>query len=183
MKCTFFFTFIFLFTFLSVKPPAAALMVGMDTRQLTGGADLVIEGTVRRTSCFWNKDRTIIFTGAVVAVHQVYKGDYDKKLLRVDYPGGKIGDLRLGVTDAPRLRKGEHVILFLNYKQTAADKKRLRTFSIYGSAQGVYTIDQDGIAAKRGFSIFNKDHVPARLDVELPAIELLKKIRQATQGK
>ncbi len=183
MKLKFFSICICLLAVFALQPHAAALMAGLSTHQLTCGADLVAEGTVLRLSCFWNEEKTHIFTGAVVSVAQVYKGSYSRKLLRVEYPGGRVGDLRLGVTDAPRLEKGQRVMLFLNYKHIPeAGNTFIPSFTVNGSAQGVYTIRRDGIAVKRGFSVIKNKAEADELDVMLPLIELIKKIKRAAHS-
>jgi hypothetical protein len=183
VKLSFLITCIFVPAVFALQPPAAALMAELNTHQLTCGSDLVAEGTVLRVSCFWNDEKIHIFTGAVVSVAQVHKGSYSRNLLRVEYPGGRLGDLRLGVTDAPRLEKGQRVILFLNYKHMPeAGNTFIPSFTVNGSAQGVYTITKDGIAVKRGFSVIKNKADADGPDVMLPLIELIKKIKRAAHS-
>ena len=70
------------------------------------------------------------------------------------------------------LRKGEKVILFL---KPGKSKKDGIVFNIVGKGQGKYTIGNDGIARKGGFSIMSGEEV---IDKNIPVEVLINKIKK-----
>lgn len=156
--------------FLSSELPA--IMQGMSTEELTGASDLVLEGEVKDVRSFWSKDGKTIITRAVILDSYVIKGRVTQKHIVVEYEGGEIGDIGFRVSDVVPLRKGEKVILFL---KTGKSKKDGHVFNIVGKGQGKYTVDNDGIARKGGFSILSGAEL---IDNNIPVGELIDKIRK-----
>jgi len=148
-----------------------SLMVALSTKELTRDSEIVVVGEVRDVSSYWGEDGTTIFTKAKVMVDQVVKGIYHTEV-DIEYEGGEVGGIGLKVSDGPSLEKGERVILFLKTKKV---EKGVRVFSILGNAQGKYTIREDGIAIKGGFSVVRDTEDV--IDNYIPAEDLLNKIR------
>ena len=168
----FFINIIFLITICFLSSESAAIMQGMSTEELTQSSDLVLEGEVKEVRSYWSKDGKTIITWAVILDSYVIKGRVTQKHILVEYEGGEIGDIGFRVSDVTPLKKGEKVILFL---KTGKSKKDGHVFKIVGKGQGKYTIDNDGIARKGGFSILSGEEL---IDNNIPVGELIDKIRK-----
>ena len=156
--------------FLSSESPA--IMQGMSTEDLTGASDLVLEGEVKDVKSFWGKDGKTIVTRAVILDSYVIKGRVTQKHIVVEYEGGEIGDIGFRVSDVAPLKQGEKVILFL---KTGKRKKDGYVYNMVGKGQGKYTVDNDGMARKKGFSILNGEEL---IDNNIPVGQLIDKIRK-----
>jgi len=148
-----------------------ALMIGLSIEDLTRASQTVIIGEVEDVKSQWNEDGSSIVTRATVLVSEAVKGKVRDSRVTVEYKGGEVGDVGMRVSDTPSLRKGENVILFLKPdKETRAGLIR----SIVGRAQGMYSIGNDGIARKTGFTVVRGKDV---IDNSLPVNELVDRIR------
>jgi hypothetical protein len=125
----------------------------------------------------------------LIIVDQVLKGDFkdkEKKVL-VEYEGGEVDGIGMGASDVPQLEEGEEVILFLK-----SGKSRVagNVQNVVGAAQGKYSIGEDGIARKGGFSVVGpnfgkekegiepKKEIKDIIDNDIPADKLIKKIKK-----
>ena len=151
--------------------PAFALMVGLSTEKLTRNAELVVTGYVEDIVSQWTPDKKSITTTAVISVQEVIKGMPERKKIPVIYLGGQVGDIVMRVSDEAPLHKGERVLLFLSPEKQLSGGAACR---IEGRAQGKYTIGEDLIARKRGFSVEAADE---HMDNNVPVETLIKKIR------
>ena len=169
--------YFFLMTLFSVVVMTPTLlfgtMIGLSTEDLTRKSEVVILGNVRQVETDWSEDGKTIQTRATILVSEVIKGKLAQGDIIVEYAGGEIGDIGLRVSDVSPLSENERVILFL---KSAKDKKNGITYRIVGKAQGKYTIDHHGIARKGGFQVIHGREV---IDNDIPADELIKKIRRA----
>ncbi len=150
---------------------AFALMLGLSTEKLTRDAHLVVTGDVEDTRSEWTPDKKSIVTKAVISVQEVIKGSTVEKKILVLYPGGEVGDIGMKVSDEAPLRKGERVLLFLSPDNQFSNGS---AYKISGRAQGKYTIGDDLIARKRGFSVASGD---GYMDTTIPLDALKEKIR------
>jgi len=148
-----------------------SLMIELSTEELTRDSEIVVVGEVGDVMSFWSEDGTTIFTKAKVMVDQVVKGIHHTEV-DIEYKGGEVGEIGLRVSDAPSLEKGEKVILFLKTKKI---EKGVKVFNIVGNAQGKYTVREDGIAIKGGFSVVRDTEDV--IDDYIPVEDLLNKIR------
>lgn len=174
--CFYAHSIIFITIFL-LTPQSSALMLGLKIKSLTLGSELIIRGEVEETEAQWSDDGENIFTSAVIEVNKVIKGICRQKRIRVEYLGGKVGNIGMGVSDGPQLKEGEDVILFLNSGWSKNSRGHGWVYRIFGSAQGKYSIDKFGIARKNGFSILAKEKEEIDIEINLPASDLIKKIR------
>ena len=149
-----------------------AIMVGMSTEELTRASETVIRGEVENVETQWSKDGKTIFTSVTISKTDVIKGRNIQKRIIVEYEGGEIGEIGYRVSDVEPLRKGEKVILFLKLGKS---KKDGIVFNIVGKGQGKYTIGNDGIARKGGFSIISGEEV---IDNNIPVEVLVNKIKK-----
>jgi hypothetical protein len=147
-------------------------MRAMSTEELTGASDLVLEGEVKNVRSHWSKDGKTIFTRAVILDSYVIKGRVTQRHIAVEYEGGEIGDIGYRVSDVVPLREGEKVIIFL---KSGKSKKDGQVFNIVGKGQGKYTVGNDGIARKDGFSILSGEEL---IDNNIPVGELIDKIKK-----
>lgn len=151
--------------------PAFGSMVGLSTEKLTRDSELIVTGYVEDIVSQWTPDNKSITTTAVVSVQQFMKGKRAEKKLLVTYMGGQVGDIVMRVSDEAPLHKGERVLLFLSPEKHFSGGAACR---IVGRAQGTYTIGDDLIARKRGFSVeADAEH----MDNTLPVETLIEKIR------
>jgi len=171
IRCLFAFG-IFSWMVLSLFPyQALALMIGLSTEDLTRASQTVIMGEVKDVKSQWNEDGSAIVTRATVVVSEAIKGKVRDSRVTVEYKGGEVGEVGMRVSDSPALRKGENVILFLKPdKETRVGLIR----SIVGRAQGMYSIGNDGIARKMGFTVMDRKNA---IDNDIPVSELVDKIR------
>ena len=148
-------------------------MVGLSTEELVRASEIVIEGDVEEVASQWSVDGKIIFTSATVVVRRVIRGNTVQQKVVVEYEGGEVGRVGLKVSDVVEMKKGEKVILFL--KKGKSNKDGV-VFHAVGKAQGKYTVGDDGIARKKGFSLGRGEEV---IDNNLPVDVLIDKIKRA----
>lgn len=146
---------------------ASAIMVGLSTEELVGASEVVIRGEVEDVESHWSIDGRAIFTSASIIINNVIKGKLDKIKIVVEYEGGEIGDIGVRVSDVSPLKKGEKIILFLKSGKSKKGEKNGDIHNIVGSAQGKYTIGDDGIARKSGFSVIKgKEFIDNNISVD-----------------
>lgn len=152
--------------------PGAAVMKALPTEELTKSSDVVVEGDVQEVTSSWTADGKAIISSATVRVDEVVRGVQVSGTLTVDYEGGEVDGVGMGVSDMASVAAGQRVLVFL--KKTAASRSASR-YEIIGRAQGLYKIGVDGIARKGGFSLLpgSGGAVDNDLDVNL----LKEKIR------
>lgn len=160
-----------------ISSQSSALMIALSTEELTRGSETVVMGEVEEVESQWSEDKEIIFTRATVLVNSVIRGICLRKRITVEYIGGKVGDMGLGVSDSPRLKEGEEVILFLASGRSKKGKKHGFVYNIFGAAQGKYTIGHDGFARKGGFSILKSKDAERSINNNIPVDELIDKIK------
>jgi len=146
-------------------------MVGMSTERLTRESELVIVGDVANTKSQWSNNGKRIVTSVTITYTEVIKGKYKNRKIVVEHEGGEVEGIGMGVSDSPHFRKGEKVILFLKHEK----RKEEAVFKIVGSAQGKYTVGTDGIARKKGFSLWTDKEL---IDNDIPADMLIDKIKR-----
>ena len=173
--------FSLLLTVLATPLPVSALMLGMSTEQLAKESDSVVTGRVEKVESYWSYNRKIILSQATVAVERQVRGLVLTDWITVEYPGGEVGEMGMGVSDMVPLKEGEDVLLFLKsgkterYVPDSMDAASSPVFNIVGKAQGKYTIDASGVARKGGFSIEGSEQ---GVDRAMPLDNLILKIRK-----
>ncbi len=164
--------FICLITTCLLSSQSLAIMTGMSTEELTRASEIVIRGEVENVQVQWSKDGETIFTSVTIRSIDFIKGKSRLKKIKVEYEGGEIGDIGLRVSDTATLNKWEKVILFL---KSGKSKKGGIVFHMVGRGQGKYTIGNDGIARKKGFSIISGEEM---IDNNIPEDVLIDKIKK-----
>ncbi|MEW6266444.1 MAG: hypothetical protein AB1641_25505 [Thermodesulfobacteriota bacterium] len=113
----------------------ATMVIPSSLEQMAGLSDAILVGLVRDQYSYW-EDRKI-FTSVIVDVTEFIKapGGETPAALEVKFPGGKVGEIKLEVDQAPQFTTGEEVLLFLN--------RSGGVFRPYGFYYGVYKIRLD----------------------------------------
>ena len=160
----------FLLGILVLPTTTAAIMLGMSTDQLTDDSSLVVVGKIVDSRAAFHKDT--IVTTLTVEVSQALKGSFEKKMIHVDYEGGKVDNIGLLVSDTKIPPVGERVVLFLAPKSPNGEDSGYR---VVGKAQGQYRIDENNMLHKDGFSVVGGQNM---LDTEIPLEVLIEKVRK-----
>lgn len=157
---------------LAFASPGGAMMEALSTERLTKSSDLVVEGEVENVVSAWTADRTAIMSSATISVVDVVRGTAAPISLTVEYEGGEVGEVGMGVSDGATVAAGQKVLIFLRKKRSSLEGAR---YEFNGSAQGVYRIGADRIARKGGFSVLpgSGDAIDNDLDLD----QLKAKIR------
>lgn len=159
-------------------------MIKLSLRSLTQEAELIILGEVENVRSEWSLDRQLILSLADLHVQEVWKGKILYSKVLIQYPGGRIGELGLAVSDAPSFHKGERVFVFLQAIRNRIHPKNSFTvasnlfpsFTVFGAMQGKYSIGQNGIAIKSGYGLYPNLKEPEG-DKVLPFADLKERIR------
>ncbi len=158
------------FAFLLKTSYALSLMLGISTEDLTRNSDAIVIGEVLEVSSYWCEKTGRIMSRALVLREDTIKGTAPS-VVEIEYEGGEIGGLGLKVSDSPHFTKGEKVLIFIKEKDQA-----LRTYEVFGKAQGKYTITGLGLAVKGGFTVVEGEN---KVDNYISLKELVNKIKGA----
>jgi len=149
-----------LIAFLLLLPEAYAIMIPLSTEQLTSDSDTVVRGSVLNIESKWTKKKETIVTQVSVSVIEVLDGeireqlvsaqdmlseDVSRNVITVEYDGGEVDGIGFGVSDSPKFKEREEVVLFL---KEGKSKVAGEVYALVGSAQGKYAVDEDGIVKK-----------------------------------
>lgn len=154
-----------LFLIWLMMTPSFSLMTKLPLQRLVQTADVIILGEVEDVRCEWSLNRKIILTISTLKIKEIWKGKVLNSKVFIQTPGGTIGDLSLKVSDVPVFQKGEEVLVFLRTiddvllleNSFSVSLNFLPSFSVFGRAQGKYSIDKNNIARKWGYSILDKE--------------------------
>jgi len=143
-------------------------MIKLSLKKLCLGADAIILGEIKEIQSQWSLDGSIILTIVTLQIHEILKGKIYTNQVLIQYPGGEVGDLALQVEDTPSFRMDEEVLVFLKFIKNVKDMKHspvialsiFQPFSVFGAAQGKYSIDNYGIAHKSGYTLIPKEKEP-----------------------
>jgi hypothetical protein len=154
---------------------ATALMEALSIDTLVKASSSIIRGEVVDTQAMWSESGDEIVTRVTIRVQKDFKRLVSDKLITVEYLGGEVGDIGMMVSDSPQMFVGEEIIIFLEQPQGVIDQQR---FHIVGSAQGKYTLEEDGMVRTMGFSLMEQDGLMYR---ELSETDLIQRITDALQ--
>ncbi len=118
------------------SPLSASTFLEMSPTQLLAASSVVVDGEVLEVHSFWNDDRTLIFSEALIEVSDWVVGE-SPTLVRVRTPGGVLGDYRIDAIGFPTFARKERVLLFL--RPDGGDIMR-----VSGYRQGQFRIEVDG---------------------------------------
>lgn len=136
-------------------------MIKLSLEDLSVESEAIVIGQVQDIQCHWSMDQSVILTVVMLKVHESLKGHIANELIFIQYSGGEIGELGLRVSDAPEFHPEEKVLVFIKSIKNATDPKNsmvvalnfIPSYEVFGDAQGKYSIDQDGIASKSGYTL------------------------------
>ncbi len=120
----------------------ASLIVKMTLEEMAVASDIVVVGTVRSATGFWNAARTHILTRVVVDVEEAAKGSAPPVIEVVEL-GGTLDGITVWIPGTPQFQPGEQAVLFLNRDPGDGEWK------VSGFAQGKFRIFQDQVTGQR----------------------------------
>ncbi|MBZ0156116.1 MAG: hypothetical protein K8I29_07860 [Alphaproteobacteria bacterium] len=164
--------------------PASALMTGMGVDELTRQSDRVVRGIVEKVESYWNEDKSAILTRASIIVHEHIKTkgkQHDAAPFRVFvvHEGGEADGIVLRVSDGVEFTEGEEVLIFLR-ETGEGGTLSLPSHRVVGKAQGKYSIADDGVARKGGFSLTTGDE---KVESVIDAHRLTEKIKEFSRDR
>jgi hypothetical protein len=148
---------------LALATPAAAVMRPMSVADLVAQSEQVVNGRVSASEGRWSADGGSIVTQVVLEVDETYKGELGRQTVVLEYRGGEVGDIGMGVSDQPSLEVNEQVIVFLkSASPRAAMGAKVKSllasvdagttvYRLVGHAQGKYSL-AGGTASKSGYA-------------------------------
>jgi len=107
----------------------------MSTKELVKESTAVVAGQCIGKHCYWDEDRTKIFTKITIRAQEYVKGNLGSEI-ELTIPGGRVGNILYEVSDMPLIDEGEEVFLFIWQHPSG---KNLIT----GAFQGKYQIIRD----------------------------------------
>lgn len=113
----------------------ATKIIYQSPKELATQSSQIVRGIVTSVKSYWNEEGTKIFTEALVAVDETYKGASIREA-RVLQLGGIVGHVNMHVEGALTWRPDEEVLLFLEPNVPG-------TFSVSGFSQGKFDIVRD----------------------------------------
>lgn len=169
-----------------------SLMVKLSLERLSLDSDTIVLGNVDDIACQWSMDRSAIVTVVTLRIQTVIKGEVLRNQILIQYPGGEVGDIGLKVSDMPEFQLGERVLVFLKSISKIEDAQNSPlialnfwpAFTVFGAAQGKYSVDDNGVARKDGYSLVSKEADPDRsFFLEDLLTRIRKSMRQLNPGK
>lgn len=154
---------------------AAALMEALSIDTLVKASSSIIRGEVVDSQAMWSESGDQIVTRVTIRVQKDFKRLVSEELITVEYLGGEVGEIGMMVSDSPQMFAGEEVIIFLEPSGASTDRQR---FHVVGSAQGKFTLEEDGMVRTMGFSLMEQDGLMYR---ELSEADLIQRITDALQ--
>ena len=154
---------------------AVALMEALSISTLAKASTSIIRGEVIDTESMWNESGDEIVTRATIRVQSDFKRQVSEELVTVEYLGGEVGEIGMMVSDSPQMFAGEEVIIFLEPSEGSTDQQR---FHVVGSAQGKFTLEEDGMVRTMGFTLVEQDGLMYR---ELSETDLIQQITDALE--
>ncbi|MEY4723797.1 MAG: hypothetical protein RLZZ324_1310 [Candidatus Parcubacteria bacterium] len=134
-----------------------ALLPKVSLSEIVSQSDGIIIGTVQATEAIreasvWRKNKQDILTNASIRVEKYL---FNPKHLTssevtVQVIGGTIGTETFQAEDSPTFEKGQHVIVVI--KQQGPE-----LYSVYGWAQGKFTVNADGTVGRGDESAYFRD--------------------------
>ena len=107
--------------FLQMSSIASALMVPLATTTLVDRAACIVDGQIVNMASRWTDDHSAIVTEVTVDVDEILLGDTNRVVF--SYPGGVVGNLEQRVSDMPRLKSGQRILVFLREESLKEPKK------------------------------------------------------------
>lgn len=155
-------------------PASASTFVNMSQHEMLRASAAVIEGQVLEVHSFWNDERTVIFTEALVQVREEVVGKTNATVVRVRTAGGTVNGYRIEAAGFPQFNRGQNTLLFLQPAEAGV-------YQVVGYRLGQYRITRDRQGAElavptleAGVQLLNRDGqaAPRPRAVELDELKL-----------
>jgi len=133
-----FLVFLFLYSFTLFAQ--SALMYEVPLEKQIASSRLIVEGEVISKKSIWNNSNTLIYTISVVQVYKSFKGTAQENI-EILTLGGTVGNDRLDVNPALKLKKGDVGIFMLHESTGKISQNSVRFNQIYevvSESQGFY---------------------------------------------
>jgi hypothetical protein len=100
-------------------------------------SSVIIEGTVLSQTCFWNTERTNIYTSNIVQVHRVLKGNLRSSEVEIITEGGAVGNNMENLSVTLSLAIGQTGLFFCSgHNITGSPTGLTKSYMVYSSMQG-----------------------------------------------
>lgn len=122
------------------KANVSGMMLALSLEQLVEQADMILTGTVTGIETRGGPGSKIIYSNAVIAVDQVFKGQPGATTITVKVLGGTVDGVTQAVEDVASFRQNEKVLLFLKLNSD-------NTAAVVGNLQGKGIIENGKISS------------------------------------
>ncbi len=122
---------------------AQCAMYALPLKQKVENASDIFEGKVKSKNCFWNAQRSLIFTSNIIEVYKIFKGNIVNTEVEIITEGGVIGDKMQSVEPNLNLTEGD-IGIFMVEPTAITDPLNINTvkgYRCYGNAQGFFKYD------------------------------------------
>lgn len=152
-------------------------------------SDFIIEGTVLSKRSFWNADRSMIYTGTVIQVFKVFKGEVSSENVEILTEGGVAVDKMIVVNPSLTLNKSDAGVFLCKYvkrfKLAPEDITAIPQFEVYASVQGFIKYDLNARTASdpfRKYSDIENEVYGTLLDKKYGSYKEIKSFEFFTQN-
>lgn len=114
----------------------------MALSDLVAASEAVVYGRVTSLDSHWDDSHRAIYTTVVIQPIEYMKGDLGPDAMKIEMPGGVVGDMRLVVSDMPEFELEEEVVLFL----------RSEYIRVVGMFQGKFSV-REGIVVGEAMTV------------------------------
>ncbi len=112
---------------------SATTVIQISLPQMTLGSDVILHGTVHTAAAVAVKgNERHIRTDIVIRIQSLLKGPRGMQTIKLELPGGKLGDWAINIPGMPSFTPGEEVVLFL--------EKTKFNWALTGLNQGKFTV-------------------------------------------
>ena len=161
---------------LAAAPAAASTFLHQSQAELVSQAESVVEGRIVEVHSFWNAERTVILTEAVLEVEDAVVGAAPAYVNLRTF-GGRVGNYTIEAHGFPTFEAGERMLVFLEPEQDGAQK-------VLGYLQGQYRIRGEMAipASSTGARVLRRDGTEAPAPKPMPLAQLKQQLRD-TAGR
>ncbi|MDY7094029.1 MAG: hypothetical protein SX243_13760 [Acidobacteriota bacterium] len=158
-------------------PASASTFVNMSQQEMLQESVAVVQGQILEVTSFWNDERTVIFTEALVQVREEVVGKTDATVVRVRTAGGTVNGYTIEAAGFPQFNRGQNTLLFLQPAEAGV-------YQVVGYRLGQYRITRDRQGAEMavptleaGVQLLTADGRPAERPRTIQLDELKTQLR------
>ncbi len=129
-------------------PPAFGAAIILSDRDLARSSVAAVDARVLSLTPHWNEDHSIIFTTVTLGVLQpLMSRDFAVgRTMKIEVPGGEIGDVGMLFSEAAIFHPDERVVVFA--RRWTGDR-----LVVAGGHQGRLSVDKNGVLLGRGIPV------------------------------